>query len=432
MGRWRDPQKTHQRKRCAINASTGSPLEVLGLACMRLRPHFLVPGCLAGVIKGDGVNDDASGIQALLDSGDGEIYLPKPKNCYLIGETLRIHSNQTLRLDRSAIVRLKPNAAKVMLSNASHETGDENISVEGGIWDLDNLNQPLTEYQQTRKGKPFYEESYYAGILMRFNNVKNLRLASLTLKDPVTFGMQLGRLRQFKIEDIVFDYNLKRSNMDGVHLNGDCRWGFIRNLMGATNDDLLALNADDSGWAEMTRGPIEDISAEGIFAENGYTAVRLLSAGSPIRRIKLTGIFGSYRVNVVSFTNHNVHPGAPSTFEDVTIDGVFASKAGTERQSPIWIASPAKIGSLTIRDYHRTETESPVSDILIDPLCQIENLNISDFSSINKTPGEYFAIENRGTIGVLNIANMFVKSEGGVSGGMLLGGDGTVQKANFR
>ena len=382
-------------------------------------------------IKGDGVNDDASGIQALLDSGAGAIYLPKPKNCYLIGETLRIHSNQTLRLDRSALVRLKPNAAKVMLSNISHETGNENISVEGGIWDMDNLNQPLTEYQQMRKGKPSYEESYYAGILMRFNNVKNLRLASLTLKDPVTFGMQLGRLRQFTIEDIVFDYNLKRSNMDGVHLNGDCRWGFIRNLTGATNDDLLALNADDGGWAEMTRGPIEDISAEGIFAENGYTAVRLLSAGSPIRRVKLANIFGSYRVNVVSFTNHNVHPGAPSTFEDVTIDGVFASKAGDGKQSPIWIASPAKIGSLTIRDYHRTETASPVSDILIDPLCQIENLNISDFSSINKTPGEYFTIENRGAIGVLNIANMFVKSEGGVPRGMLLGGGGAIETKNI-
>lgn len=385
---------------------------------------------LAGV-KGDGVHDDALGIQALLDSGAGEIYLPKPKSCYLIGETLRIHSNQTLRLDRSAVVRLKPNAAKVMLSNSSHEAGNEQITVEGGIWDMDNLNQPLTEYQQTRKGKPVYEESYYAGILMRFNNVKNLRMASLTLKDPVTFGMQLGKLRQFKIEDIVFDYNLKRSNMDGVHLNGDCRWGFIRNLMGATNDDLLALNADDGGWAEMTRGPIEDIDASGIFAENGYTAVRLLSAGSPIRRIKLANIFGTYRVNVVSFTNHNVHPGASCTFDDVTIDGVFASKAGDGKQAPIWIASSAEIGSLTIRDYHRTETASPVSDILIDPQCQIANLDISNFSSTNKTSEKYFAIENGGAIDVLNISNMFLKAEGVDVGIALYGGKGTVSSSNI-
>jgi polygalacturonase len=63
---------------------------------------------------------------------------------------------------------------------------------------------------------------------MRFNNVKNLSLRGLTLKDPVTFGMQLGNLRQFTIEDITFDYNLKRSNMDGVHVHGNSRWGRSR------------------------------------------------------------------------------------------------------------------------------------------------------------------------------------------------------------
>ncbi len=379
-------------------------------------------------IVGDGIHDDASGIQALLDSGVCEIYLPKPKVCYLIGDTLRIHSNQTLRLDRAAIVRLKPETAKVMLSNISHTDGNENITVEGGIWDMDNLRQPLTQYQQTRDYRKHpYEESYYTGVLMRFNNVRNLRLSSLTLKDPVTFGMQLGRLRQFTIQDITFDYNLKRTNMDGVHLNGDCRRGFIRNLKGATNDDQLALNADDGGMFEMTRGIIEDIDVEGIFAENGFTAVRLLSAGSPIRRVKISGIFGSYRVNVVSFTNHNVHPGAPSTFEDVTIDGVFASKSGEGKQAPIWIASPAKVGTLTIRDYHRTETASPVPDVLIDPKCRIENLNISDFSSINQTSGQYFAIENKGVIGVLNVSNMYFKAEGGEPRGAILGGDGTIE-----
>ncbi|MEI8245738.1 MAG: hypothetical protein WCI51_07905 [Lentisphaerota bacterium] len=381
-------------------------------------------------IAGNGINDDAPGIQALLDSGAGEVRLPKPKVCYLIGNTLRINSNQTLKIDRDAVIKLKPHAAKPMLSNSSHEKGNENISVEGGIWNMDNLNQPLTEYQKTRNWKHPYEETSYIGILMRFDNVKNLRLASLTLKDPVTFGMQLGRLRQFTIEDIVFDYNLKRSNMDGVHLNGDCRKGFIRNLTGATNDDMLALNADDGTLFEMTRGPIEDISVDGLFAENGYTAVRLLSAGSPIRRIKISGIFGTYRVNVVSFTNHKVHPGEASTFDDVTIDGVFASKTGDEKSSPIWIASPAKISSLTIRDYHRIETAVPVPDILIDPQCRIENLNISDFSSINKTSGQYSALDNNGDIGVLNIANMFFKAEGGEPRGALWGGNGKVERRN--
>ena len=386
----------------------------------------------AAQILGDGMNDDAPGIQALLDSGAGEIRLPKPQACYLIGDTLRIHSGQTLRVDRAAVIRLKPGSDKVMLTNASHKDGNENIAVDGGIWDMDNLNQHLTDYQQTHDYRRHpYEESYYTGVLMRFDNVKNLRLASLTLKDPVTFGMQLGRLRQFSIEEITFDYNLKRSNMDGVHLNGDCRWGFIRNLKGATNDDQLALNADDGGMFEMTRGPIEDISAEGIFAENGYTAVRLLSAGSPIRRVKISGIFGSFRTNVVSLTNHNVHPGAPSTFEDVALEGIFASKAGNGNGSPIWIASPAKVGTLTIRDYHRTESSTSVDDILIDPKCQIDNLQISDFSSINKTDGGYYALNNKGDIGALSVANMHVQAEGGAPRGGVFTGDGRIDERHI-
>ncbi len=378
-------------------------------------------------ILGDGVNDDAPGIQALLDSGAGEVRLPKPKDCYLIGETLRIHSSQTLKLDRAATVKLKPNAAKVMLSNADHAKGNERICVEGGIWDMDNLKQPLTSYQQDHNYRAHaYEESYYTGVLMRFDNVKELRISSVTLKDPVTFGMQLGRLRSFTIEDISFDYNLKRSNMDGVHLNGDCRFGFIRNLKGATNDDQLALNADDGGMFEMTRGPIEDIFAEGIFAENGYTAVRLLSAGSPIRRVKISGIFGTFRFNVVSFTNHNVHPGAPSAFEDVSISDVFASKAGSSDRPQIWIAAPAKVGSLSIENYQRTESTSPAPDILIEPKCEVESLKISNFSSVNKTPGELFAIMNKGSIASLGVANMQVKAEGGAPRGGVFGGDGSI------
>lgn len=69
----------------------------------------------------------------------------------------------------------------------------------------------------------------------------------------------------------------------------------------------------------MTRGPIEDVSVDGVFSEDGYTAVRLLSAGSPIRRIQLANVFGTYRYNVISFTNHRVHPGSVSTFEDISM-----------------------------------------------------------------------------------------------------------------
>ena len=55
----------------------------------------------------------------------------------------------------------------------------------------------------------------------------------------------------------------------------------IRAENGQTNDDLLALNADDSivrlENRDILRGPIENLTFRNIHAENCYTAIRLLN-----------------------------------------------------------------------------------------------------------------------------------------------------------
>ncbi len=265
-------------------------------------------------IVGNGMHDDTAGIQALLDSRRTLVYLPSPPKHYLISKPLRIYSDQTFQLDRSTVIRLSRDSDCLMITNSDHDRGNKNIVLVGGVWDMNNLGQSLTDYQKDRNWKKAYDPKRYLGVLMRFNRVKRLVLRNLTLKDPVTFSTQLGNLDQFTIEDITFDYNLKRTNMDGIHIHGNSRHGRITNLKGTTNDDMVALNADDGGIFEMSRGPIEDIAVDGLWGKDGYTAVRLLSAGSPIRRIRLANIFGTFRYNVVSFTNHNVHPGSKSTF----------------------------------------------------------------------------------------------------------------------
>lgn len=397
---------------------------------------------IAPGIVGDGVHDDTAGLQALLDSGAPEIHFPAPPVCLLIGKTLKIRSGQALVLDRYAVIRLKDHADTVMITNADHEKGDKNISLVGGVWDMNNLNQSLTEYQKSDKNyqsRP-YNPQIYIGVLMRFNNVKNLAIHDLTLTDPVTFGMQLGNLWQFTVEDITFDYNLKRSNMDGVHLNGNCRWGRVANLKGTTNDDMVALNADDGGWGEMSRGAIEDVLVDGIFSEDGYTAVRLLSAGSPLKRIQIANVFGAYRHNVVSFTNHRVHPGTASTFEDIAIRGVFCSKSGRGLPSPrlqpgspssalIWIDTPAVVTCLTISDFHRTEALWAAENISIERGATVESLQISNVSLINRMAAPIDLLTNRGMIERLNTANVYVKEEGGQERSVVVRNLGTIKQS---
>lgn len=394
-------------------------------------------------VRGDGVHDDTAGLQKLLDGEQYEVLFPSPPVCLLISKPLKIHSGQTLLVDRRTVVRLKAGSDQVMLTNADPDAGNENITLVGGVWDMDNEHQSQTEYQKTRRAsdKPYAADAYL-GVAIRFHGVKNLTIRGLTIRNPVTFGLQLGNLRQFTIEDITFDYNLKRTNMDGVHIHGPARWGRITNLKGATNDDLVALNADDGRCFEMSRGPIEDVSVDGIYSDNGYTAVRLLSAGSPVRRIQISNVFGTYRYNVVSLTNHAVHPGTASTFEDIALRGLFCAKStdspkpasgrAPTNAAPIWVAAPARVTALSISDFHRTESARAADTIAIDPGATVDSLQLSNVTLTNRTTDSIYVIYNGGIIGALAMNNVFLKAEGGPRRGAAVCNAGSIEQHDLK
>ena len=401
------------------------------------------PAPAAPYLVGDGIHDDTAAIQALLDSRRTLVYLPAPPKHYLISKPIRICSNQTLQLDRFAVIRLKDGSDCLMITNDDHDHDNENIALIGGVWDMNNEGQSLCEYQKTRIWKGTYDPARYLGVLMRFNRVKRLTLRGLTLKDPVTFSTQLGNLDEFTIEDIAFEHNLKRSNMDGIHVHGNSRNGRIASLKGATNDDLVALNADDGGIFEMSRGPIEDVAVDGIWAKDGYTAVRLLSAGSPIRRIRLANIFGTYRYNAVSFTNHKVHPGTESTFEDISIQGLFCGKSamgmksdpsepGNSIYSLIWIDAPAVVSGLTMTDIHRTETTWPAATLYLEPGATIKSLQLAQAAILNRTPGPLDLLVNRGTIEHLSLSQVHLEASAGPERGAVVRNSGKIQDRNFQ
>jgi hypothetical protein len=288
---------------------------------------------------GDGVADDTQAIQALLDSKAKTVYLPAPKVCYLISKALRIYSDQTLRLDPNTVIRLADNAMDYLLTNSDRENGNRNISVIGGIWDGNNLNQTCAYHQGDRSEGGLKK---YMGNVIFLMNIENLRLEGLTIKDPETFGVQLAKVRKFTVKDIVFDYNMELINEDGIHIKGPSSEGFIQNLKGNTNDDMVALNADDQPMFEPSRGAITDVRIDGLYADNGFTAVRLLSGGSPVKRIHISNIFGSFRLNVISFTHFGLHKGEPRLFEDITIDNVYVARQREPELNPQpnWVMKP--------------------------------------------------------------------------------------------
>ena len=97
-------------------------------------------------------------------------------------------------------------------------------------------------------GTRYPDLDFYTGVAIRFFHVKNLYIKALTMKDPITFAVQMAKIYQATVDDITFDFNYGNpfpGNMDGIHLDGDCRFVSITNLKGSCYDDLVALNADD-------------------------------------------------------------------------------------------------------------------------------------------------------------------------------------------
>ena len=187
-------------------------------------------------LAGDGIADDTAAIQARLDSGMSCVYLPPPAKCYLISKTLKIGSDQELRLDRFSVVRLAPKSDCPMVENRGYKDGaDKRIALTGGIWDMANLDQSPNpaQYWSFKPPRPsplpkHYEYGVFLGIAIRFANVEGITVHGLTVRNPTMYGIAFCKTSYFYIDDVSFDYttwNPLRLNLDGVHFDGHCHHG---------------------------------------------------------------------------------------------------------------------------------------------------------------------------------------------------------------
>ena len=379
---------------------------------------------MASVLYGDGIRDDQPAIQELLDSGKSCVYLPPPEKNYVIGKTLKIHSNQELRLDRYTRICLADHGNCCMIENAEPETWNENISVSGGVWDMNHRNQYPNPYHYPNPEtgltllKQYEKDGYtkerlfhpaYSGKCFRFSSVKGFRFSDLTIVNPVNFGLQMAYVENFTVENLRFEYtegSPKLWNMDGVHLEGGCRNGVLRNLQGTCHDDTVAITSDDGIY-----GPIENILVDGIYAENAHSAVRLLSVRNPIRNVHITNVYGSYYVYCITLSKY-FEAEERSCFENITVDHVYASLCkGTvdvkgNYEPLIAIGSHLDIRKLSLSHIYRRESVCPQPLIGLKEDGFIGELFLSDVEQVNLMGQEIPLIQNKGTIGSLHLTNV--------------------------
>lgn len=335
------------------------------------------------MLYNDGIRDNAAAIQEMLD-GCGIVMIDKPGD-YLISKTLVIHSNTRFVLAPGARLLAVPMSRCALIDN-EHIRGDgkdKNIEIIGGIWDgnCDNQGYDAVEMATHRCDEPYTVDGF-RGKLMRFAHVDNLCLEKLTVKDPCSYGIQIGASNGFVVRDILFDYNFNFGTTDGVHINGGCFNGVIENLTGATNDDMVSLTPIDECHAEITVGDIANIEIRNVTGSNCYSGIRLLSGGGyTCKNIRINGVYGDYRHDAVLLGTHSLRPGTTNFFDDIVIEHVHARKTikplGEEHftmwegkgnaiktMPVVWFGQDAVIGRLTLRDISRHEEANTTAPLV--------------------------------------------------------------------
>jgi len=252
---------------------------------------------------GDGFHDDYHAIQAALHSGAREVHIPI--GTYNISNTLTVPSNVKVVADRCAHLLLRGDKRKqrgdFLLSNDNTVDGNENIEIVGGIWngccmDIENDKPDL------------FDRNGYSGAVLNFCGVKGLKIVDVSVKNSTTFFIRISRVQDFYIKNVDFSSDEFAYNQDGIHFGGNVKRGVVRNIRaltcGQTNDDMIALNADDCIERvenfDLSREAIEDITFENIYAESCYTVVRVLSVTAPIRNIVFKNVYAGYRNYVIN------------------------------------------------------------------------------------------------------------------------------------
>lgn len=373
------------------------------------------------MLYGDGIHNDTLAIQKLLDKC-GIIYIEKP-GTYLINKTLIIRSNTRLILSPGVKLLAAPYSCCALIEN-EHFAGDgrdENIEIIGGIWDgnCDEMGLDASYESEHRLDEP-YSPKNFKGKLIRFAHIDRIVLKRITVRNPVSYGIQIGDTNSFIVRDIYFDYNWHFGTTDGVHINGPARDGVIENLSGTTNDDLVSLTACDESHAEITLGNIENVYIHNLSAKNGYSAVRLLSARNYyVKNVRIDGINGTYRHHAVVISNHNGFPGNV-WFDDIVIENVFACKsdqplgpgdhlkweATADEDAFFYFGKEAICGNVIIKNVHRHQEKNTLSCLFkFEDSCKIERLLLDNVYQTTATGINAPLWDNKGKINNIILRN---------------------------
>ena len=208
------------------------------------------------------------------------IHIPTSDAPYYIDSPVVIPSNRHIIADSGAVIRLKKGVSTLMFRNehtldGTHSpipsgAGDENISISGGIWEESTDRRA----GYGKSGMIDAQRSFFGvSTAMFFNNLNGLTLENMTFRHTAGFAVQAGDISNAVMHDITFE----ECYADGLHINGNTKNAWIKDIKGECGDDLVALNAYDWQNSSIDFGPMECVLCENLelSPSSHYKAMRI-------------------------------------------------------------------------------------------------------------------------------------------------------------
>lgn len=244
-----------------------------------------------------GISDDVSINRAIKHAnlhGIGSVYIPYKSSGYTLTDSIKLFSNVCLNVAKNTLLKLDDGVNVPIIRNANFATSssstvaDQNIAINGGIWDgnADNQDKWTTvEGLQTLT------------VLFKFSGVNNLHIKNCKLQNSVTYAFLGCAVTSCVIDSCIIDVGDMQNlnNGDGIHFLGCCENITVKNCTIHSEDNCIAFNADDvnHGYA-CFNGAIDKVCLYNNYINNydGGQGLLFLSAVNKLSNVVVDGLYG--------------------------------------------------------------------------------------------------------------------------------------------
>lgn len=263
-------------------------------------------------------SDDTSALQAALSAHAGRRIVGRPGASYRISAPLIIGSNTTLDLTGCTVTLIEGSHCNMLQNAAFLGSGarDSNIHVVGGHWD---------------RGANVGVAPQLFGIC--FHRADDVSVTGATFHGTsgkyALYLVDVNRASATRLDFV--------TESDGVHVTGPSSSITIRDVAGATHDDLVSFTGRDYVNYELTPGggSISDIVVERVTHRggDGNTVKLLAGAGMTVENATVRDVGGTPDLQAVTlYSDTNQAATTGGTLKSITLENI-----GGQPLSGIWV-----------------------------------------------------------------------------------------------